>query len=545
MIVRQFLFWLRNAPAGERAEATAALARAYLYSDLSNDDLAAAEGAMTMLLDDPSPLVRAAMADVLAASEYAPPSVIHVLAGDQPEISSVILERSPLLLDAELVDAVATHGPIAQSAIARRANLPRSVAAAIAEVGTAEACLELLENPGADIAPFSIDRIVDRFGHLAPIREELLARENLPLSVRQALVAKLSKTLAEFVVAREWLLEERAHRIAREACEKATVTLASSTSKDEVPPLIRHLRESGQLTAGLILRALLSGNMAMFEEALADLSGLSRLRVSALIHDRGAAGLRALYNKAGLPASAYPAFREAIATLQEDGFLGDPAGTSRLKRRMVERVLTRCAGLDSQDIEPLMMLLRRFATEAAREEARVFCEDIVDGMMAENAARQDHAEWPDETAAYDTTDDGSAAYESERYEAAHYNESAHYAGAGHYDETTYDAPRYYADETAAGDFGVDAVDDLASEYVTAENGGAGYDHAAYGGSDHAAVDSGTWDEVFPEFDTVRDGHVAYSNTNDHVVTFDDVWDGTHDPAPGTEPSDCDNSRYAA
>ena len=68
MIVRQFLFWLRSAPAGERAEATAALARAYLYSDLSNDDLAAAEGAMTMLLDDPSPLVRAAMADVLAAS---------------------------------------------------------------------------------------------------------------------------------------------------------------------------------------------------------------------------------------------------------------------------------------------------------------------------------------------------------------------------------------------------------------------------------------------------------------------------------------------
>ena len=44
--------------AGERAEATSALARAYLYSDLSPDDLAAAEGAMIMLLDDPSPLVR-------------------------------------------------------------------------------------------------------------------------------------------------------------------------------------------------------------------------------------------------------------------------------------------------------------------------------------------------------------------------------------------------------------------------------------------------------------------------------------------------------
>jgi len=55
MIVRHFLDWVRTAPAGKRAEATAALARAYLYSDLSPDDAAAAEGAMLILLDALSP----------------------------------------------------------------------------------------------------------------------------------------------------------------------------------------------------------------------------------------------------------------------------------------------------------------------------------------------------------------------------------------------------------------------------------------------------------------------------------------------------------
>src|SRR5271170_7694320 len=74
MIVRNFLQWVRTAPAGERADATAALARAYLYSDLSPDDLGAAEGAMLMLLDDPSPLVRRSLADALAASPDAPPA---------------------------------------------------------------------------------------------------------------------------------------------------------------------------------------------------------------------------------------------------------------------------------------------------------------------------------------------------------------------------------------------------------------------------------------------------------------------------------------
>ncbi len=57
MIVRQFLHWVRTALPGERAEATSALARAYLFSDLGADDRGAAEGAMIMLLDDASPLV--------------------------------------------------------------------------------------------------------------------------------------------------------------------------------------------------------------------------------------------------------------------------------------------------------------------------------------------------------------------------------------------------------------------------------------------------------------------------------------------------------
>src|SRR5277367_3046258 len=147
MIVRQFLHWMRTAPAGERAEATGALARAYLYSDLTNEDRAAAEGAMIMLLDDPSPLVRRALAQAIASSEHAPHAVIHALASDHVDIAALVLARSPLLIDAELVDLVATSDGDLQAAIAARVPLQCAVAAAIAEVGSAEACLAAVENP--------------------------------------------------------------------------------------------------------------------------------------------------------------------------------------------------------------------------------------------------------------------------------------------------------------------------------------------------------------------------------------------------------------
>ena len=377
MIVRQFLQWVRNAPPGERAEATSALARAYLYSDLSTDDLAAAEGAMIMMLDDPSPLVRRALADVFASAQKAPLVVVNALAADQPDVALPLLSRSPLLLDDDLVDLIATGRSETQVAIAGRPLLSCSLAAAIAEVGPAEACLALLENADAEIALFSIDRIVERFGHLAPIREDLLARDDLPMATRQALLSKLSQTLAGFVAARQWLGPEHAEYAAREACERATVALAAETPYEEVAELMRHLRESGQLTASMILRGLLSGNVVLFEEALAELSGLPLDRVTSYIHDKNISGFRALYRKAGLPDAAYPAFREAIAAMRDGILVGEPGGVARLKRRMVERVLVRCAGERGPEMASLLALLRRFAVEAAREEARLFCDDLV------------------------------------------------------------------------------------------------------------------------------------------------------------------------
>jgi uncharacterized protein (DUF2336 family) len=375
MIVRQFISWVRTAPAGERAEATRSLARAFLFSDMSDDDRAAAEGALLMLLDDASQLVRQAMAEVFSRSADAPAAIVQALSLDQASVALPVLEYSPLLIDADLVDIIATGNSVTQCAIARRVDLPAAVCAAIAEVGTPAAALELIENPHAELAPFSWDRIVERHGHLAAIRESMLVLEDLPAATRLALVAKLSDTLAQFVVARNWLSADRAHRIASEARDRCTVNVAARSRGDDMCSLVRHLRATGQLTAGLILRALLSGNFELFDRALVELSDLPQSRVSALLYERGGASLNALLTRAGLPESTFPAFRAALEASQEIGFAGTVGEAARLRRRMVERVLTRCE-TDAETTEPLLILLRRFATESAREEARLFCDEL-------------------------------------------------------------------------------------------------------------------------------------------------------------------------
>jgi len=49
----------------------------------------------------------------------------------------------------------------------------------------------------------SIDRIVARYGHLAAIREALLARTDLSISTHQTLLAKTGGDACQFAVAQD------------------------------------------------------------------------------------------------------------------------------------------------------------------------------------------------------------------------------------------------------------------------------------------------------------------------------------------------------
>ena len=104
-IVRRFLAWAQSADAEARAEAASALARAYLHSELSAPVRAEAVLAMTALLDDPSVLVRQALAEALCHSSEAPRPLILALAADEPEVAAAVLRRSPVLTEADLVDS--------------------------------------------------------------------------------------------------------------------------------------------------------------------------------------------------------------------------------------------------------------------------------------------------------------------------------------------------------------------------------------------------------------------------------------------------------
>ncbi len=372
MIVRKFLLWARTAPARERAEAVRMLARSWLANQMGEADAREAETAFLSLSSDPSPLVRQALAEELAASPRTPRALVLSLTAEIGPAACAMLRLSPRITEAELIDAAAIGGPEEQIAVASREGISLGLAAALAEVGCVEAVMALIANPGADILPMSFARMLERHGDHGPLREALLARDDLPAELRHDIAERIAERLAAF--AANWLSVERSQRITRDAVDRVAIEIAEAEGGDAAPELAERLRLKGRLTPALMLRGLVFGRPALAEAAFADLSGLPAEKASGLLWQRRLAGFASLYRKAGLPDAFYPAFAAAVAAQAGAAALPDQSAKAR---HILGQVIAACEESGAQG-GGLLPLLRRFEADCARDEAQALADSLAD-----------------------------------------------------------------------------------------------------------------------------------------------------------------------
>lgn len=384
MLVRAFLNWFSVSAVRERADAVRMLSAAYLDDTLGSDSPEEVEAALAVALDDPSPLVRLALAESLAGSDRVPRTIIVSLAQDQGEVAAPVLTESPRLTEADLVDRALFGDAAAQEAIARRNPFPSwRVVAALAETGRPGALLALLARPDR-IEPRTLLRLAVRLGAEPAVREMLLKRTDLPLPARHHLVQTVSEQLLQFVARAGYMAQDRAERIIGEARQAATVALAARPGDGAdaaLEDLVTLLRRDGQLTAGLLLRSLLCGDWRFFETAAAQVSGLSGRKVEATLRSGSDGALAALLRKAGISDRLEPAFIAAIRAIRRAPAPPDGEAPGRIRRDLVRLVMAACAAWNEAGSLDLLAMLRRFEAEAAREDAR----RLVAAMQARQA----------------------------------------------------------------------------------------------------------------------------------------------------------------
>lgn len=344
----------------ERAAAAHKLCRNMERIDLDEEDRAAAQKILRLLASDAAELVRRAMAVTLKSSDLIPNDVARKLAADVDSVALPIINFSPAFTDQDLIEIVRAGSAVRQTAVASRPGVGRDVAEVVAEVACEQAVRALASNDNADISEASLGRCVDRFGQSREIVAALAYRQVLPLSVSERLIELASDAVREHLVTRHAVAPETAIRLASFARERATVDLIDQASaQSDIPAFVANLNARKALTASLLLRALARGQMALLEHGLAELAGTPHQRAWLMIHDAGPLGLRAIYDRAGLPPRLFQAFRAGVDTWRTLQAEGADTASEQFREQMLERFLTQRPHAPREDVAYLMERLDR------------------------------------------------------------------------------------------------------------------------------------------------------------------------------------------
>jgi len=123
---------------------------------------------------------RARLAERMSESYGAPHKLIIRLATDDIGVAQPILEKSPVLRDADLVCIAAKHGQDHLHAISNRSELNPAVTDALIRRGNDFVLAQLAENQGAEMSSGGLQRLSERAGDSSELYSALEMRTDIP-----------------------------------------------------------------------------------------------------------------------------------------------------------------------------------------------------------------------------------------------------------------------------------------------------------------------------------------------------------------------------
>jgi uncharacterized protein (DUF2336 family) len=346
---------VKGASEDERASAAHKICRVIDIAPMSDAERAHAEAILKMMAEDAAVSVRRALAVALQNSPKLPRALAVKLAEDIDAIALPILRHSPSLSDADLVEIIRAAPPAKQLAVASRDRLSATVTGAISVFGHPAAVEQALANDNASFDASGLSAVLQRMGDRPSITETMARRQTLPVSIVERLVAMVTGEVFDYLVNHHEVPPQVAIDLASGARERATLDLVEQAGlQTDLTRFAKHLSNSGRLTPSFIMRALCLGHMEFVEHAMAELGGLPHHRAWLMMHDSGPLGLKALFDRSGLPTRLFPAFRAAVDVfhqIERDGLEFDKIA---FREKMIERVLTLFQSIPRDDLDYLL-----------------------------------------------------------------------------------------------------------------------------------------------------------------------------------------------
>lgn len=252
------------------------------------------------LAQDQLPRVRAILSEQLKAAANVPKNVITRLAQDiELIVSAPVLEYSPLLNDADLLEIIAAGtAQGAMTAIAKRSDVGADVADAVVASLDVPAVAALLTNKGAQIREETLDRIIDNAAEVDSWHEPLVMRPELSMRAVRRIAGFVASSLVSILAERNDLDDHTAAELAEAVKKRLDQASGEVGAADEARA--REMFTSGQLDDEAICGAVDIGQIDFVVHALSLRTQVSLESVRKLLNSGSAKAITALSWKAGL-----------------------------------------------------------------------------------------------------------------------------------------------------------------------------------------------------------------------------------------------------
>ena len=344
-----------------RIKAAAIVAAEFASNELSDKENELVLAIIEMLSDQGEVEVREALAEPLKSCPNLPQNVARRLASDSAESVAVpIIRCSPVLDDEDLI-AVVESGPIAiQLAVAKREEVSPEVADALLATRNEKIIGALLANKGADLPERLLNRVIDEFGSFTSFHPLLVERPFLPLSVVARVQAVVGDEHRERLLDRQELPATLAQQLARVLRGTSINAQAAKELKAvDVLHLSQWLAAKESLPAVLVLRSLLTGDLAFFEAAFAAKADMTVEPTRSLIYSRSEKGFKGLYARCGLSSELARAFRVGIDFILEIGRREADQWRAEYTRELLKRLSNEFDDVCPTDLRRLIGRLQR------------------------------------------------------------------------------------------------------------------------------------------------------------------------------------------
>ena len=315
------------------------LSEQYKNQNLSKKEEKLSEEIFKIILSNPNLNIRQVLARELKDFNHLPEDICWQIAQDSPDVANLFIQESPCLSEKNLILLVRQGNEKKQNAVASRLELPFRVCEALAEEAFITPIQTLISNETADISDYAYQRLIERFQDNESIYHALLMRKNIPNHILEKLISIVSDELKKQLLMRRDLSAPLVTILVSQEREKAILSLAQSSTEDEVRALVIHLNGINKLTPNLILRAACVGDMKFFEYAIALRAGIPIRNTRILIYDSGLMGLERIYEEAELPKEMFSAIQLAVKTYKEMMNETEDGYRDHFCRRLVERLL--------------------------------------------------------------------------------------------------------------------------------------------------------------------------------------------------------------